>query len=132
MWAQAIKDQIEKGDVSFSIVRVVTDAAVVAVQKPARFFIPIVAVSNLLRTAALALEITARSDLLANLHWVASAPLSLCLGPDLNSPTAGCCMQAHLKGALSAGQHVQLSLPPCAGRRTGMLSGCTAGSSCLV
>lgn len=72
---QAITNQIERGDVNFNIVRVVTDAAAVAVQKPAKLFVPILAASNLLRTATLALEIAADSDLLSNLHWIASAPL---------------------------------------------------------
>ena len=74
MCAQAIKQQIEKGDMSFSLVRVITDAAVVAVQKPARLFIPIVTVSNILRTATLAMQIVAESDLLVRMHWIASAP----------------------------------------------------------
>ena len=72
---QAITDQIERGDVNFSILRVVTDAAVVAVRKPARVFVPILAASNLLRTITLALDITAQSNVLTNLHWVASEPL---------------------------------------------------------
>ena len=70
---QAIKEQIEAGDTqNVSIWRVVTDAAAIAVQSPARWFIPLVAVANMLRTATLALQIVAESNLPVRMHWVAS------------------------------------------------------------
>ena len=69
---QAIQDQIEAGNLNISIWRVVTDAAVVAVQSPARWFIPLVAISNILRTITLALQIMAESRLPVRMHWVAS------------------------------------------------------------
>ena len=71
---QAIQDQIEAGNLNISIWRVVTDAAVVAVQSPARWFIPLVAISNILRTITLALQIMAESRLPVRMHWVASKP----------------------------------------------------------
>lgn len=69
---QAIREQMEAGDVTISIWRVVTEAAVVAVQAPARWFIPLVAISNILRTMTLALQIVAESNLPVRMHWVAS------------------------------------------------------------
>ena len=72
---QAIKGQIEQGDMSFSIVRVVTDAAAVAVQKPAKVFLPIVTASNVLRTITLATQIVVESNVLTQMHWIASEPL---------------------------------------------------------
>ena len=61
---------------NFKVLRVVSDAAVVAVQTPAKYFIPIVAIANILRTATLTLQIVAESDLLVRLHWIASMPPS--------------------------------------------------------
>ena len=74
MWVQAIKQQIEEGNMNFSTLRVLSDAAIVAVQRPAKYFIPIVAISNILRTATMALQIAAESDLLVRLHWIARTP----------------------------------------------------------